>query len=348
MIRDGRSRTDAARPASCIDIVIVNWNSGDYLRHAVESIREHHDGLVATLTIVDNASTDDSLERALLCEDSVFATRVIRNTENVGFGVACNAGAAVGTAEHLLFLNPDAALMDGTLRESDAYLRRHDASDVDIVGVPLIDESGAIARSCARFPSTSSFVARIFGLERLPGLGALGPHMIEWAHDETRTVDHVIGAYFFVRRRAFERLGGFDERFFVYLEDLDFSLRVHQLGHRSVFVDGARAFHAGGGTSRQIKTLRSFYSLRSRIQYAFKHFPTPKAWALLVATVAFEPATRSLFEWLRGDGESARNALRAHTMLVQELPNILSARGAERTAPNRTAKRRSPWFRSSI
>ena len=145
-------------------------------------------------------------------------------------------------------------------------------------------------------------------------------------HRATRDVDHVIGAFFLIRQALFKHLSGFDERFFVYLEDLDLSLRVHRHGYRSMYLSDAQAFHVGGGTSRQVKAHRLFYSLRSRLLYGFKHFSTHQAWALLLTIVFLEPFTRSFFAILRRSALDLSATLRAYGMLYRDLPRILRIR----------------------
>jgi GT2 family glycosyltransferase len=147
--------------------------------------------------------------------------------------------------------------------------------------------------------------------------------MTTFDHQETRDVDHVAGAYFLIRRSLFEILGGFDERFFVYLEDLDFALRAKRLGWRSVFLAHARAYHKGGGVSDQVKAHRLFYSLRSRILYAFKHFNRAEAWAVCLATLAIEPVPRSVRGLLRLSGRELTDTVHGFTLLWWGLPGIL-------------------------
>jgi GT2 family glycosyltransferase len=144
--------------------------------------------------------------------------------------------------------------------------------------------------------------------------------MAEWDHKQTRPVDHVIGAFFLVRRELFEALEGFDERFFVYLEDLDFSYRAYQSGWRSVYLGDVQAFHAGGGTSNQIKARRLFYSLRSRLLYSFKHFSWIGASAVLIATLLVEPLSRSVLALLRRSWPGLKETWAAYGMLWQWLP----------------------------
>ena len=306
-----------------LDIVIVNWNSGPQLAGAVLSINQHSHNLVSSVIIVDNAYTDDSLSHVKSLTALSLPLRIIRNTENRGFSAACNQGAALASSEFLLFLNPDTRLFENSLQEPIAFMQRPESADVGIVGIQLVDEHNHITRSCARFPSLGIFLGQALGVNRLPGLRHLNMHMSEWVHDKTETVDHVIGAFYLMRRSLFESLGGFDERFFVYLEDLDFSLRAHQAGRRIVYLAEAQAFHAGGGTSRQVKAQRLFYSLRSRLLYGFKHFSKLSAWLLLLLTITVEPCTRMALALARRSSGEASNTLSAYRMLLTSIPRII-------------------------
>lgn len=306
-----------------IDIVIVNWNSGDQLHEVISTIAAHHKNLVASVVIVDNASTDSSLSFVESVTDMLpFKLKIVENDSNMGFGAACNQGAALCGSEFLLFLNPDTRIFSDSLDKPLELMRQPGNERIGISGIQLIDEKGEIARSCARFPTLISFFAQATGINRIPRLSALSTHMSNWGHNTSQQVDHVIGAFYLIRRCLFEKLGGFDERFFVYLEDLDLSLRASQLGYSSFFLAEAQAFHSGGGTSRQVKAHRLFYSLRSRLLYGFKHFSRWKAWVLALVTLAIEPFTRTVFSVAAGR-DSVSNTWRAYGMLYSDLPQIL-------------------------
>ena len=197
-------------------------------------------------------------------------------------------------------------------------------SDVGICGIQLVDESQRISRTCARFPSLSRFVAQAIGLNKMPGLRSTGVHMLDWDHSQTSTVDHVIGAFFFVRRNVFEALEGFDERYFVYLEDIDLSFLARKRGWKSMYLADAQAYHAGGGTSRQIKDTRLFYSLRSRLLYGLKYFPLWQVWVLFTVTLVIEPVSRAIFSLFRGGMRDLGNTWRGYGKLYRDLPNILA------------------------
>ncbi|MBS0444565.1 MAG: glycosyltransferase family 2 protein [Proteobacteria bacterium] len=321
--------------AESVSIVIVNWNSANLLTEAVESVHQHAGDLVAKIVIVDNASTDTSIaqlrERTPAGENLV----IVRNRENRGFAAACNQGAALCRSKYILFLNPDTRLMPDALQNSLNYIEAAQNAAVGILGVQMIDESGSVARSCARFPSLKTFVAQVLGLPRLARFRRLSTHMLDWDHATTRTVDHVIGAYFFMRLSLFRSLGGFDERFFVYLEDLDFSLRARQAGWSTTYLSTARIFHAGGGSSRQVKAQRLFYSIRSRILYAFKHMPRGRAWTVASLSLFVEPFTRLMLASAHRSAADAFNTLRAYWRLWKDLPTVLRVAHRATALPSR-------------
>jgi GT2 family glycosyltransferase len=161
-----------------------------------------------------------------------------------------------------------------------------------ICGIGLVDADGRPAASCARFPTAAMLIARCFGLDRiLPA--HFPPHFLTEAElKSSRPVDQVIGAFFFVRRKAFETLGGFDERFFVYFEELDLSYRAVQQGYRSYYVSDAHATHHGGQSSGAAPARRLVYFWDSKIKYAFKHFSAFEGYSVLFATLLAEPLTR--------------------------------------------------------
>ncbi|MGZ4959595.1 MAG: glycosyltransferase family 2 protein [Methylomonas sp.] len=302
-----------------LSIIIVNWNAGDQLIEAVASIAEFHHELIATVIVVDNASTDNSLVLVENIQKWPFQLQIIRNTNNRGFAAACNQGAAMATTPYLLFLNPDTRLFTNSLSRPLAFMEDKDNLNVGICGIQLIDEEGHVTRSCARFPTLFTFFIQALGLNKLPGLRQFSLHMSEWNHADTRVVDHVIGAFFLVRRSLFDKLKGFDERFFVYLEDLDFSRRAALLGYNTIYLAEAQAFHAGGGTSRQVKAARLFYSLRSRMLYGFKHFSLPAAWMVLLLTIMVEPVSRLIFSLLLGSKQDFTHTLQGYNLLFKDL-----------------------------
>lgn len=305
-----------------LDVVIVNWNAGFQLQECVTSVLAHAGRAVARIIVVDNGSTDGSIDSVA----TLPGVDVIRVGENRGFAAACNLGAARGSSPYLLFLNPDTRVEPDSLSVPLAFMDRRENADVGICGIQLVDEQGKVSGSCARFPTLGRFANASLGLDKLPGLRGAGMIMIDWDHGDNRLVDQVMGAFFMIRREVFEHCRGFDERFFIYFEEVDLSLRVRQYGFRSYFLADAKAIHTGGGCSRQVKAHRLFYSLRSRLYYGFKHFSPLKAWALLALTLFVEPITRCFLAIFRLSGSDLFNTWRAYGMLFRSLSKIL--RGA--------------------
>jgi N-acetylglucosaminyl-diphospho-decaprenol L-rhamnosyltransferase len=252
-----------------LDIIIVNWNAGSQLRECLSSLKGEIEGVnVGRIVVVDNASQDDSLESI---KDVPLPLTLILNSDNRGFGAACNQGAKDSQADQLLFLNPDTRLFPGALGKAVACLETGERRRIGIVGAQLVNEQGRPHFSCARFPSFFPLLNEMLGLAQLCPNVFRGLFMRDWDHTQSREVDHVMGAFALMRRSLFESLHGFDERFFMYLEDLDLSFRARQMGWRSFFLAEAQVYHTGGGTSRQVKARRLSDLLRSRIRYAHKH-----------------------------------------------------------------------------
>lgn len=305
-----------------LDIIIVNWNAGNQLRDCLESITATgRDGFTLShVVVVDNGSDDGSLDGL---DAFSLPLHIIRNRENRGFAAASNQGAAFCDAHYLLFLNPDTRLFKNSLSGPFLFMDNDVNREVGICGVQLVDQKGDIARSCSRFPTLTRFVAQSLGLTKLPLFRSAGVRMVDWDHSSSRSVDQVIGAFFFTRRDVFEALCGFDERFFVYFEEVDFSLRAEQVGWKTVYLADAQAFHLGGGTTHQVKSARLFYSLRSRVQYGFKQFPRRKAWLLLVVTILIEPVSRLFFCLTQRQWSNVLATCAGYTMLWREVAGLV-------------------------
>ena len=305
-----------------VHVVIVNWNAGALLVECLRSFAAVAGDAVALsrISIVDNGSNDDSIS-ALDELRGKLPLELIRNSSNRGFAAACNQGARGSDADFLLFLNPDTLLYSGALETPARFLADANNSRVGIVGVQLIDEQGQVARSCARRPTVWSMIGQSLGLARL---GICPPHFLsEWDHGDTREVDQVMGAFFFLRRSMFEKMGGFDESIFVYFEDLDLAVRARDQGWASMYLASARVFHRGQGTTEKVKDVRLFYSWRSRILYAFKHFNSAGAVAIALTTLSVEPIIRMLALVANSRSREIGNVLRASRLLWCNLAKII-------------------------
>jgi GT2 family glycosyltransferase len=279
--------------APTLDVVIVNWNTGTYLRECLRAVAAAtREGFVLDkVIVVDNASSDDSLDHI---DDIGLPLTVIRNAENLGFGAACNQGAARGSADLILLLNPDTRVRRDTIDRTVAFIVDPDNSSVGICGARMVSDEGEEELSCWRFPTFSIWVGKLTGLSYAFPRWIPMQRMASDELQESGVVDQVIGAYNLIRRPLYEALNGFDERFFLYLEDVDLAFRARELGYTSYYLADVPVHHAGRVSSEQVRGRRLFYLVRSRTEYARKHWPSWQATALAALTLAVEFPVRSL------------------------------------------------------
>lgn len=301
-----------------VHIVIVNWNTGGYLTECLASIvlAERAEVTIARVTVIDNASSDDSANGL---DDLPLPIELIRNSHNVGFATACNQGAADSTADYLLFLNPDTQLFPDTLAVVTGFMESEQAAGIGVCGVQAVDGDGAPTISCARFPTLRVLFGEMTGLHLV--LPQLFPgHQLTAAETpRSQVVDQVIGAFYFVRRDLFARLGGFDERYFLYFEEVDFALRARRQGARSYFLKEARVFHAENVSSNQVRGTRLYHSLCSRLLFAYQHWPRWQANVLVVLTLTVELTARLARGALRRSGSDISATVAAYGGLLGDL-----------------------------
>ena len=315
--------TDLPAMLPSIDIIIVNWNSGDQLQccHRSVLMADKDNLILSRVVVMDNASTDGSAEDL---EEMNLPFYLKHNKDNLGFAIACNQGAEGSNADYLLFLNPDARLFKDSLTNTFKFIEQKGNKNIGILGIQLVDDRGQISRICARFPSPSDFFYRMLGLDHLFPDHFPSHFMTEWDHRDSRDVNQVMGSFFLIRRSLFQGLGGFDERFFVYFEDLDISYRAWKAGWRSFYFADAKAYHKGGGTSEKVKDIRLFYLLRSRIQYGYKHFNKTSATMVALMTLILEPIARLSWAAIRLSYEEIVATLKGCLMLWRASPAILA------------------------
>lgn len=299
-----------------VEIVIVNWNAGNLLSRCVKSlIQPENRDYIKNVWLIDNASSDGSVEA--LPQDAKI--KVIRNEQNLGFAKACNQGFKACKSPFVLLLNPDAMLANDTLAKSLEFMKSH--PDVSIMGCSLLDENGVISPSCARFPTPLRFFYDASGLSKLwPKTFTPGTLMTDWDHSQSKIVDQVMGAFMFMRASIFEKVGYFDERFFVYFEELDFSKQLAAAGGKSYYFNDISVLHTGEGTTHNVKPFRLFLSLRSRLQYASKNFSTGGYFIVWLSTWFIEPFSRVALSFMKKKPTDAIGVLKGYWLLIRKTP----------------------------
>ena len=243
-----------------ISVVIVNHNAAPYVRAAIASLRGAATCTFETI-VMDNSDdpTDD-------CGADIY-----RVVENRGFGAACNAGAHLAAGELLLFLNPDSELQPGALDAACRMLAEEE--NVGLVCIRTLLPDGSFEPGCLRgFPTPGRAAAYYLGLERLFPRNRLcgGYHMTWLDRTKNQEVDCVSGSFMLLRRALFEELGGFDEDFFMYGEDMDLCCRVKKKGLRILYCADGIMLHHHGKCGRSPRQTAAFYD--SMVLFYEKHY----------------------------------------------------------------------------
>jgi GT2 family glycosyltransferase len=267
-------------------VVIVNYHSEALLRACLESLPSSAGPLSLEVIVVDNSAT----ARASGVLEGWPEVRLIEAGGNVGFARACNLGMGAARGRQLLLLNPDTVAHPGAV----ATLSRHlDASpEAGAVAARLLNPEGTLQYSCRRFPRPLSiFFGRYSLLTRLfPGNAVSSDYLyLDWDHAQVRPVDWASGACLMVRRDVFERVGGLDEGYFLFVEDMDWCRRIRDAGHEVVYVPQAEVTHRIGASRGPVPAWVTWERHRSMLRYIRKHFGWPRP---LVAMAAFGLALR--------------------------------------------------------
>jgi N-acetylglucosaminyl-diphospho-decaprenol L-rhamnosyltransferase len=295
-------------------IVIVSHDQVRWLPRCVATLREHAAGLEIDVLVVDNGTENDVAELA--------GARVIR-VENRGYANANNVGLAAVDAPWVLFLNPDTEVLDGSLADLVALLDSR--PDVGIAGVRQVDPTGALTPTMRSFPSAARALGDALGLERFPGRPTwLGERELRLDRYESEFEgDWTIGSFLLASREALDAVGSFDERFFLYSEEVDLCRRVHDAGWKVLHVPSVTILHHGG-TGRTLDPRLASQSAWAQLQYTRKHL-SPASQAGVRAALVIRYGIRSL----HGDDRRRRAAKAATGLLLGRRPPPFEARRPE-------------------
>lgn len=258
-------------------VIIVSWNVKAELRECLLSLRKEIT-LQAEVIVVDNASGDGTVD---LVKEFPEVLWQLQNC-NLGFARACNIGAKTSTGNILIFLNPDTRVGLNFFNTLEYFLNNHPRAQV--VGGKILNSDGTLQPSVRALPSIWSGVLdslKILG--RMPQLAKkyLQP---DFDYEKEQKVEQVMGAGFIVRRDFFEKLNGFDERFFVWFEEVDFCLRTLQAGGEVWYTPNIQIEHSQGKSFKQYSYFRRHFNFsKSLWQYIKKHKGLSGSLVILVA-----------------------------------------------------------------
>lgn len=253
-----------------ISVIVVNYRTPEYAKRAIESVLQSASPLKVEIIVVDNASGDGSVE--ILRRQWDDRIIILENDENYGFAKANNQGIRLGTGRYYLLLNSDAMVVDDAISQLVTYAESHPKAA--IVGPRVVGGDGLQQASCWRKYSLAYLLSRALGLYRILPDGWLGVTNIEVYGKpiQTRPVEVVSGCVMLVRREAAERVGLFDERYFMYCEDMDWCTEMWQMEYEVHYLSEATVRHYGGGTSASMRTTMSIEQSRSTLKFFRKHY----------------------------------------------------------------------------
>lgn len=251
-----------------LSVVIISHGHEGYLGDCLASLCPALSGLRAEILLIDNLG-ETGLDR--LAAGYPFPIRVQRNAHPIGFAANCNQAFRISHGEYVLVLNPDTVCVSGQLREAVAYLDSN--RNVGILGARLVNTDGARQESCRCFPSVPVFALRLMGADRWTWRPAFYRESLLEGRlfEKPARVDLVIGAFFLVRRACYERIGGFDESFFLYYEDADFCFRARAAGFETHYFPDLTLMHHHQRSSKSILGRHARWHARSALHYFLKH-----------------------------------------------------------------------------
>jgi len=253
-----------------ISVVIVNWNTRDYLRTCLSSlVGAVREPPLREIIVVDNASGDGS---AQVVAQEFPDVLLIRNDRNLGYAAANNQGIRASKGEYIMLLNPDAWVQKGCLESLAEFL---DANPCAAAAAPrLLNPDGSLQQSVRSFPAPPPLIFDALGLARLfPRSRVLAAYrMTWWGHSDVREVDQPMASALMLRRSALDEIGLFDERFPLYFNDVDLCLRLKRAGWKVLYLPDAVCVHHVAASTAQVRCAAIAESHRSLLRFYRKHY----------------------------------------------------------------------------
>ncbi len=246
-------------------VIILSWNVRDLLRKCLASLPQHTPEM--EVIVVDAGSADGSAD---LVREEFPGVRLLAQAENLGYSRGNNLGLKAASGRYLLVLNPDTEVMGDALAQMTAYMEAHPR--VGLLGPQLVSADGAIQSTRRRFPALATAFFESTWLQPLAPRSLLKHYYAQDLPDDAISeVDWVMGAALMVRREAYEQVGGFDEGYFMYSEEVDWCRRLKAAGWQVVYFPAARIIHHAGRSSGQVPAATHIRFNASKVRYFRKY-----------------------------------------------------------------------------
>lgn len=288
-----------------VSIIIVNWNTCKITCDCLRSVYVQTRDISFEVIVVDNASSDDSVE---VIKKDFPQVVLVENDSNCGYAAGCNSGMRVANGRYVLILNSDIIICDSAIQKTLLYA--HDHPKAAVIGCQVWDDPDHVQMTCFMYPSLLNLFLRMSGLARVFQNNQFfgREDMRWWNRDSERNIEVVSGMFMFVRREAMDEIGLMDEDYFLYYEETDWCYRFAKAGWEMLFWPGAKILHLdGGGHSSKGESLKLGVQMqKSLLIFMRKHY------GLLSSIVArfivtlysgmkyFEYALRSFVKRMRG------------------------------------------------
>lgn len=242
-----------------VSIVLITWNIKVLLEKLLDTIFQFSSGFAFEIILIDNNSKDGTVE---MIKAKFPNISLIENNENKGVAPARNQGLKIARGKFILILDADMELVDNTVKKLFDFMEEN--KDCGLVGAKLTEPDGTLQYTCKRYPTFSAlFFRRLDKFSFFKNSKQLKEHiMADWAHDEVRDVDYVIGACQFFRKEVMDKIGYYDDTIFYGPEDLDYCMRIWRAGWKVYYYPHTRIIH-----HEQRITKKNFFS-----KITYKHF----------------------------------------------------------------------------
>lgn len=295
-------------------IIIVSWNVRDLLAACLRTIQANAGTLDLEIIVVDSASTDST---PAMIREQFPTVRLLAQTENVGFTRGNNIGLKAATGRTMLLLNPDTEIVADALPVMVAYLDVH--PEISVVGPHTLNSDGTTQSSKRRFPTLLTGIFESTHLQKLAPRGLLDRFYTNDIPDTAiAQVDWVQGSAILFRREVYDKIGGLDESYVMYSEEVDWCKRAHNAGFQLVYLGSASIIHHGGKSTEQASARTHIYFQQSKIRYFRKHHGWFAA-TILRVVVLWSYGQQLIEEWVKGVIGHKRQLRRERVMLYRQV-----------------------------
>jgi len=276
-----------------LSIIVVNFNVKEFLKNLLDSIKKASQNFSLEIIVVDNASDDGSVE---MIKDKFPEIILIENKSNLGFGKANNQGLKIAKGKFILLINPDTLVAEDTFVKMIDFFNAN--PDTGMAGCKILNPDGTLQLACRRsFPGPWTAFTKVTGLSTLfPKSKLFAKYNLTYLDEnQTYEVDAISGSFMMLRKEVYEKVGGFDEQFFMYGEDLDLCYRIQKAGYKIYYVHTTQIIHYKGESTKRSSLDETKIFYQAMHLFVKKHLSS----SLIVEMILrFAIAVRTLFAFI--------------------------------------------------